>query len=130
MVRSLKGVFMAVLTAAVLAVPGSAQDVSGKWTVTVQSPDVGDVVFNFDFEQNGTELMGTGTSSMAEIESIEVSDGLVEDGIISFLLHIGAQGQYITVEVEGDVDGDEMSGEAYIAEMGQSAPFTAKRADG
>lgn len=128
--KSLKGTLLAALALVALALPVSAQDVSGKWIVTVRSPDVGEVVFDFDFTQNGSELMGTGTSSFPEIESIEVSDGLVEDGVISFLLHVGAQGQWITVEVEGDVDGDEMVGEAYIAEMGQAAPFTAKRAEG
>lgn len=125
-----KGTVFAALALVALALPASAQDVSGKWTVTVQSPDVGDVVFDFDFAQSGSELSGTATSSMAEIESLEVSDGLVEDGIISFLLHVGVQGQWITVEVEGDVDGDEIVGEAYIAEMGQAAPFVGKRADG
>ena len=130
MKRVLKGGLTAVFALAVLAISASAQDVSGKWQVVVQSPDVGDVAFDFEFTQDGAELTGTGTSSFPEIESIEVSDGLVEDGVISFLLHIGAQGQFITVEVEGDVDGDEMVGEAYIAEMGQSAPFTAKRMDG
>ncbi len=33
----------------------------------------------------------------------------------------------MTVEVEAEVDGDEMVGEAYIPDMGQIAPFTAKR---
>ena len=112
---------------ALIAMPASAQDISGKWIATLSSPDVGEVVFNFDFEQNGNELSGTATTPMAEIESLEISDGLVEDGLISFLLHVSAQGMMMTAEVEGEMDGEEMIGEVYVAEMGSAAPFTAKR---
>ena len=52
-----------------------------------------------------------------------------EDGVLSFLMHVSMEGQWFTVEMEADVDGDEMAGEAYVPEMGAGMPFTAKRHD-
>ncbi len=130
-VRSLMRPVWALALLAVLGSPVVAQDVSGHWVVTVQAPDYGEIQFDFMLEQDGTAVTGEAVgSSMAEIESMELSDGLSEDGVFSMLLHIGAQGQFLTAEVEGDVDGDEIVGEIYIAEMGSSAPFTAARKKG
>ena len=109
----------------------SAQDsVAGKWIFTISSPEIGEMSMAMEFEQNGTEVTGTADlASIPDVEESEVSDGLYENGVLSFLLHVSAQGQWFTAEVEADVDGDEMVGEVYMAEMGQAAPFTAKRAD-
>ena len=113
------------------AVPANAQDsIAGKWVFTMSAPEIGTLEVPFEFMQNGSEVTGTLKFPMPEVEGAEMSDGLYEDGIFSFLMHVAAQGQWITVEMEADVDGDEMVGEAYVAEMGQSMPFTAKRADG
>ena len=74
----------------------------------------------------------TGTADLAsipEVEAVELSDGLYEDQILSILMHVSAQGQWLTAEVEADVDGDEMVGEVYLADMGMAMPFTAKRVD-
>jgi hypothetical protein len=84
----------------------------------------------FVFEQDGTEVTGTASMpAMPEVEGLELSDGVFEDGVLFFLMHASVQGQWYTVEVEADVDGDEMVGEAYMAEMGASA-FTGKRKPG
>ena len=130
MLRSAKGALIALTALALVAVPASAQDnVAGNWTLTVSSPDMGDVGFQVMLEQDGTEVSGTATAAMPEIEGTEITDGVLEDGVLFFLLHVGAQGQWITVEMEADVDGDEMVGEAYVAEMGQAVPFKGVRND-
>lgn len=114
---------------AVVAAPVAGQDsVAGKWTIVMNSPEVGSVETHFDFAQDGSEV--SGTADVAIVEAAEISDGLYEDGVLSFLLHVSMEGQWFTVEIEADVDGDEMSGEAYIPEMGQGMPFTGKRTDG
>jgi len=125
---SLSLILMAV---ALVAAPVAAQDsVAGKWVFNMASPQ-GQMDVEFTFAQSGAEVTGTvELPAMPEIEGTEVSDGLYEDGILSFLLHVSMQGQWFTVEVEAEVDGDEMVGEAYMAEMGESTPFTAKRAEG
>ncbi|MEM7416210.1 MAG: hypothetical protein AAF389_11975 [Gemmatimonadota bacterium] len=131
MARLLRNTLMIAALVALAAVPASAQDsVAGKWIFTMSSPDVGELEVPFEFAQSGTEVTGTLEFPMPEIEGAEMSDGLYEDGVFSFLMNLSAQGQWFTVEMEADVDGDEMVGEAYVAEMGMSMPFTAKRADG
>lgn len=129
MIRTAVRLTLALAVLAIAAVPGQAQDVGGKWILTMEGPQ-GQMNIEFNFEQSGTEVGGTvAMSDIPEIESAEISDGLYEDGILSFLMHVGAQGQVFAVEMEADVDGDEMVGEAYMAEMGQGMPFTGKRAD-
>ena len=129
MLRIARGLALSLATVALLALPATAQDsVAGTWIFTVASPEMGEMDLEFIFEQDGTEVTGTVDIPMPEIEDSELSDGLYEDGILSFLIHVGAQGQWFTVEMEAEVDGNEMIGEAYLAEMGQAMPFTAKRA--
>ena len=130
MIRSAVRFTLALTVLAVAAVPSQAQDVAGKWIFTMEGPQ-GQVEVAFNFDQSGSEVGGSvDMSAIPEVESAEISDGLYEDGILSFLMHLGAQGQVFTMEMEADVDGDEMVGEAYMAEMGQGMPFVGKRADG
>jgi hypothetical protein len=116
---------------AAASVPASAQDsVAGKWLITLSSPEMGEMAIEYQFEQNGTEVTGSvDLSAIPEVEAAQIEEGLYEDKILSFLMHVSAQGQWMTVEVEADVDGDEMVGEVYMAEMGMAAPFTGKRID-
>ena len=130
MSRMLARTLGVVVMALALAVPASAQDsVAGVWIFTMDGPQ-GQMDVEFTFAQDGSEVTGTVDMPVPEIEETELSDGLYEDGILSFLMHVGAQGQWFTLELEAEVDGDEMVGEAYMAEMGQAMPFTAKRSDG
>ena len=81
------------------------------------------------FAQHGTEVTGSAEMELDIPMATEISDGLFEDGTLSFLLHVGVEDQWFTVEMEAEVDGDEMTGEAYLPEMGAST-FTAKRSEG
>lgn len=126
MSRKFKGLLLAFVALAFIALPAAGQSVAGKWTFTMETPQ-GTMESTFIFEQDGTEV--TGTADLVIVEESEITDGLFEDGVLSFLLHVGMEGQWFTVEMEADVDGDEMSGETYVAEMAQSMPFTAKRAE-
>lgn len=128
--RTAQNFLLALALVALASVPANAQDsVAGKWIFNMAGPQ-GDMAVEFIFEQSGSEVTGTVTLEVPEIESTELSDGLYEDSILSFLMHVSAQGQWFSVEMEAEVDGDEMVGEAYMAEMGQAMPFTAKRAEG
>lgn len=130
MARRLVSSFFAIALVALVALPAAAQDsVAGTWVFTMEGPQ-GQMDVEFTFAQDGSEVSGSVEMPMPEIEETELSDGLYEDGILSFLMHVGAGGQWFTVEMEAEVDGDEMVGEAYMAEMGQAMPFTAKRSDG
>ena len=128
--RPAQNVLLAFTLVALASVPANAQDsVAGKWIFNMTGPQ-GDMAVEFIFEQSGSEVTGAVTLEVPEIEGTELSDGLYEDSILSFLMHVSAQGQWFSVEMEAEVDGDEMVGEAYMAEMGQAMPFTAKRAKG
>ena len=131
MLRVARTASLVLALVAMASAPVAAQDsVAGTWEVTMSSPEMGEMTMKFNFEQDGNEVTGNADlSSIPEVEASEISDGLYEDKIISFLLHVSAQGQWMTAEIEGDVDGDEMVGEVYMAEMGVAAPFTAKRVE-
>ena len=130
MQRTVRGFGLLFSVLALAAIPVSAQDgVAGTWTVSISSPDVGTMESEFVFEQDGTEVSGTAELEMP-VAGVELSDGVYEDGVLSFLMHVGLEGQWFTVEVEADVDGDEMSGEVYVPDMGMAMPFTAKRQGG
>ena len=126
MQRTVRGFGLLFTALALAAIPASAQEgVAGTWTLTISSPDVGTMDSEFVFEQDGTEV--TGTAELQMVDGAEISDGVYEDGVLSFLMHVNLEGQWFTVEMEADVDGDEMSGEAYVPDMGMAMPFTAKR---
>ena len=128
MQRTARSLGLLLTMLSLLAVPASAQDtVAGTWLMTMSSPEIGTVESEFVFEQDGSEV--TGTAELQLVDDVEISDGLYEDGVLSFLMHVSMEGQWFTVEMEADVDGDEMAGEAYVPEMGAGMPFTAKRHD-
>lgn len=124
MFRFARGFGLLFTLLAIIAFPVAAQDsVAGNWVFSVDSPQ-GRIEMTIVFGQNGNVV--TGTAELDMVEATEISDGLYENGVLSFLLHLGVDGQWITVEVEAKVEGDGMVGEAYVPEMGAS-PFTAKR---
>ena len=126
--RTARGFGLLMTVLALTAVPAAAQEsVAGTWIMTITSPEVGTMESEFVFEQDGSEV--TGTAELQIVDGVEISDGLYEDGVLSFLMHVSMEGQWFTVEMEADVDGDEMTGEAYVPEMGAGMPFTAKRQD-
>ncbi len=131
MFRTGRRLLFSLLALLLFAATASAQEsASGRWTITVNSPDMGAIAMEFDLQQQGAVVTGTVSMSIPEIEGTHLTDGLFEDGVLSFVLHVGVQGQWLAVEVEAEVDGDAMVGEAYMAEMGVATPFTGKRAAG
>jgi hypothetical protein len=129
MQRTARGLGLLLTMLVLTALPAAAQDsIAGTWLMTMSSPEVGTVESEFVFEQSGSEV--TGTAELQLVDDVEISDGVYEDGVLSFLMHVSMEGQWFTVEMEADVDGDEMTGEAYVPEMGAGMPFTAKRQDG
>lgn len=129
MIRNARGLGLLSMLFLLAVAPAAAQDsVAGTWIMTISSPEMGTMESEFVFEQDGSEV--TGTAVLQMVDGAEISDGVYEDGVLSFLMHVSVEGQWFTVEMEADVDGDEMTGEAYVPEMGAGMPFTAKRQDG
>lgn len=122
-----RGLRLSLTLLALMALPALAQEsVTGAWVFSVDSPD-GLFEITLVLAQDGSAV--TGTADLVMVEGAEISDGHYEDGTLSFLLHIGFDGQSLAVEVEATVDGDEMVGEASVPDMG-ALPFTAKRSSG
>jgi hypothetical protein len=102
-VRSL----LASLVLAVLALPAAAQDVAGKWSGNVDTPQ-GPFALTFDFAVMGAELTGALLNDF--IGQIPISEGMVDGDAISFKLNIdmGPNGA-MTINYTGVVDGDELT---------------------
>lgn len=118
---------LALIALLAMSMPVAAQaNVAGNWTMIVEAPEApGEIVAVF--AQDGAKV--TGTLDVPMVGGAEMSEGMVEEDTFSFLLEVDMEGQWFTIEVEAEVDGDEMVGEFYIAEFG-SIPFSAVRSEG
>lgn len=127
MLRASRSFVFALVLVALSSMPAVAQEsVAGKWVLSARTPEYA-MASEFVFEQNGTEVTGRATIDI--VDAVQITDGLFEDGVLSFLMYVSVQGEVFTTEVEADVDGDEMIGEFYVPDMGMGIPFTGKRAE-
>lgn len=128
---------------ALLAAPALAQDpasapddVSGRWMFVIEAADsttdsttsTSTIAVPVVFEQDGEAV--TGTVEMPDVQGVqsaEIADGRYVDGTLTFVLRVGAGDQIFTAEVEAEVDGDEMVGEAYVPGLERTAVFRAQR---
>lgn len=127
--------------AALVASPVLAQDMSGSWEITSQTPR-GEQTMTLVVEQSGSEL--TGTVTMARMGrpgggggggdtagrgpmEVEISDGTVSDGDFSFTLTLGRGGRSISQTFTGRFEGGEMSGMITGGPRGGERPFTGVR---
>lgn len=127
MIRTARVTGLALVALLAMSLPVAAQaNVAGNWVLTVEAPESpGDIMAVF--AQEGDKV--TGTLEVPMMGGAEMSDGMIEDDMFSFILEVDMEGQWITIEVEAEVDGDSMAGEFYVAEFG-SIPFSAVRAEG
>jgi hypothetical protein len=98
-------------------------DVTGKWTLTVQS-DAGTSMPTATFKQEGEKLTGHYSSML--VGEAELT-GSVKGQAIEFTVLGEVQGTQIQLKFEGTLDGkDSMKGKLVIAGLGEGT-FTAKR---
>jgi hypothetical protein len=120
------------------AASASAQDVSGTWEIRPETPRGAQTV-NFTFAQDGSALTGSaemtrgrpgggggGGGGGGQSRTVEITDGTVVDGNISFSLILGAGQRSFTMTFVGTVDGDAMKGTVSNPRGGEN-PFTGKR---
>jgi hypothetical protein len=117
-----------------VSAPASAQDVSGTWELSWETPRGAQTVV-FTFVQEGTALTGSaemrrgrpgGGGGGGQARTAEISDGTVEDGSITFSLVLTGGPRTFTMDFAGSVDGDEMEGTVTNPRGGED-PFTGKR---
>jgi hypothetical protein len=99
-------IFVTSLALAALALPAAAQEVAGKWSGNVDTPQ-GPFPLTFDFAVMGAELTGALLNDF--IGQIPISEGMVDGNEISFKLSIEmGPGASMTISYTGVVEGDEL----------------------
>jgi hypothetical protein len=102
----LAGVLPAVAAAETAAAP--ATDLTGKWSSEFDS-QVGVQKYVFDLKQDGAKLSGTASfERMGEKGQVELKEGKVEGGQVTFVEMLDFQGTSIRIEYKGQLSGDEM----------------------
>ena len=114
------------------AASSSAQDVSGMWEISWETPRGAQTV-SFTFAQDGSALTGSAEMTMGrpgggggQSRTVEITNGTVEDGNISFSMVLGGGQRSFTMSFAGTVDGDVMKGTVTNPRGGEN-PFTGKR---
>lgn len=118
----LKTTVLALALALSLPYAAMAQtDVTGDWTVTVESPQ-GTTSIDATMKQTGEDLTGSITSPMG---AVDFKGKVVKDALdVSYTLNL--QGNNIEIKMTGTVAGDSITGNLNFAGMGD-VPWTAKR---
>ncbi len=102
-----------VAAAAFTATPVTGQ-LAGTWEVTTQGGRGGPQTSTLVLVQDGETLTGTMMFNLPEQaggpQELEVSNGTVDGNSFSFTVTLSLQGNSITLNYSGAVDGDEMSG--------------------
>ncbi len=104
-----------------LPTAAAAQDVTGDWEVTVDSPQ-GAATIDAAFKQAGEAVTGTVTSPMGSVEF----KGTLVNNAITVNYRLDLQGNLLDIVMNGTVAGDSMEGNLVIAGMGE-LPWKAKR---
>jgi hypothetical protein len=108
--------------AAPQAASGGAANISGVWIFAVET-QAGSGSPTFTFKQDGENLSGTYKGQFGEAPLT----GTVKGADIKFTVKVNAQGQDLTINYTGKIDGkDSMKGSASFGEMGEGT-WTAKR---
>jgi len=109
-----------------------AQDVTGTWTITYsqmgrQGGQARDVSMDVTLKQDGTVVTGSTMMAMGgrrgggeapAPQEVAVSDGKMEDGVLTFSLTRGMGERTMTTVYTGTVDGNTMAGTLAMPAMG------------
>ena len=133
--RQLASIASAFLLAALVAVPASAQDLTGTWQIATEGPR-GSQQMTLQLVQDGTELVGEVTITGGRggrggpggggPRTLEISDGVVDGSGFAFSYSMNARGNPISIRFEGTVDGDSMEG-TIQGPRGGGRPFQGAR---
>jgi hypothetical protein len=97
---------LAVMALVPLWCPLSAQNVAGTWKASYRTPDGYAHECAFELRMDGAKLGGTISSRRGRVE---ISDGEVAGGRISFRVLRRGNGDELEVRFSGDVEGDVMN---------------------
>ena len=111
--------------AILLVMTASAADVAGKWVGPMPTRDGQTRETTFDFKASGDKLTGTMSGPQG---AVEIKDGKISGGDISFKVSFDAGGNTIVLLFNGTVSGDQIKFTRKREGADQAQQFTAKRA--
>jgi len=94
--------------------PPAGPNVSGTWTLTVESP-MGSNESTATFQQSAGALSGKIASERGET----TLTGTIDNSTIAFSININMQGQALKIDYSGQVTGDAMSGTVKFGDYGE-----------
>jgi hypothetical protein len=86
-------------------------DATGTWKWTRKTPDGQEQEISATLKQDGEKLTG---SVMSPLGEVEIKEGKVKDGEISFQISFQRDGNDITVKFSGKLQGDKIKGKVEI----------------
>ena len=109
--------------AAAAALAAAAPDLTGTWTTKFES-QVGEQSYTYTWKVEGGKLTGHAKSNLGEGA---ITDGKVENGMVSFVEHLSYQGMDLDITYTGKiVSADEIQFKRDVGGQG-GEEFTAKR---
>src|SRR5438128_2445234 len=117
--------FLIAATAILFVMTASAADVDGKWVGNMPTRDGQSREVTFDFKASGDKLSGTMSGPQG---GIDITDGKVSGGDLSFEVSFDAGGNAIVLLFKGTVSGDQIKFTRKREGADQTQEFTAKKA--
>jgi hypothetical protein len=111
--------------AILLAMTAAAADVAGKWVGNMPTRDGQTRETTFELKASGDKLSGTMSGPQG---AIDIQDGKISGGDISFKVSFDAGGNTIVILFTGTVSGGEIKFTRKREGADQSQQFTAKKA--
>jgi hypothetical protein len=84
---------------------------TGTWKWNRKTPDGQEQEISATLKQDGEKLTGAVASPLGEVE---IQDGKVKDGHVSFRISFDAGGNQVTAKFSGKLDGDKIKGKVEI----------------
>lgn len=113
---SIWALVLGLLAVPVLGGAATAADATGTWSWTIQRGD-NTIEQTLTLKQDGEKL--TGTISGRQGNEIEIEDGKVEDGTISFKVTREFNGNTIVMTYKGELSEDTIKGETTFERNGE-----------
>ena len=134
---SYRSLALATLALAALDAPLAAQDLSGTWEITSETPR-GAQTMTLSISQEGMDLTGTvtvaggprggGGGGGGGGRTLEISDGMIHGSEFNFSLTMSFGDNSFTQTYSGTVSGEVMKGIIAGGPRGGDRPFTGRRA--
>lgn len=116
---------VALLALLAFSSPAAAQDVTGTWELTWETPQ-GARTTTFTFAQSGMEVTGTALMGRGDmVREVAIRDGHIHDGQLTFTLTLGMGERSMSQTFAATVTGDTMEGK--VTTMRGEMPFTGVR---